>query len=154
MRLTSCFPDQARDGAPAPAAVDLKAVIDRLLGLFAGVVPKGVNVLVDVDADLPPVVGAASELEQLVLNLLVNACEAMPDGGELRMSVRAAGSSAICLAVADTGPGTSTTPERGGLGLGLGIVRSVAYAHRGGVHVTRRPGGGTIVRVTFPRRAA
>jgi signal transduction histidine kinase len=162
--LCRCLLDYARGGAPDPAPVDLEATVHRLLQLFGRMIPAHVSAVVDADADLPPVSGVAAELEQLVLNLVLNACDAMPDGGDLRVRLRAT-TRLVCLEVADTGGGMSqpelvrgalgpsTNARHPGAGLGLGIVHAVADRHHAGVHIENRPTGGTIVRVTFPRRA-
>lgn len=163
MRLTRCLLEYARGGTPARTAVDVIVTVRRLLDVFRKLIPNGVKVIVEADPDAPEVVGVASELEQLVLNLILNACDAMPAGGELRLTVRATGAGGLTLEVADSGAGVpdflasadgtlfpSTKAGRTGSGLGLGIVRGVADHHRATIDVGARPGGGTTIRVSFP----
>ncbi len=163
MRLTSCLLAYARGCAPPPSPVDMSALVMRLLAVFGRIIPDGVKVEVDGDSEPPHIDGVRPELEQLVLNLVLNACESMPDGGTLRLSVYSTDST-VCLEISDTGIGLSeaivaaggpltpsSKPERaGGEGLGLGIVREVAARHHARLVVTPRTGGGTSVQVVFP----
>jgi signal transduction histidine kinase len=159
-RLTRCLADYARGGEPEPAPVELGVLVRRVIDVFGRVIPAQVRLVLELDGSARPVRGVAAELEQLVLNLVLNACDAMSGGGELFIAVRASGY-AVVLEVADTGGGLtddisssdgvsspSNKPGRGGSGLGLGIVRSVAERHRArldlGAHAT-----GTRATVTF-----
>jgi len=100
-------------------------------------------------------------LEQAFLNLVLNAMEAMKEGGELRMEVRASKEEVI-LAVADSGSGMEKevaarlfepflTRRPGGTGLGLALVRRTVEAHGGSVRVQSRPGRGTKVEIRLPK---
>jgi signal transduction histidine kinase len=153
----------ARGGSPEPERVDLAALARRTVGLVASAVPIGILISLDVDDEPPPVLGVASELEQVVLNLILNACDAMPRGGELRVGVRADVGGGVRLEVSDTGGGVadevnfavgtvtpSTKVGRQGGGLGLGIVRSVVERHRASLRLAPRLSGGTVVTVVFP----
>jgi signal transduction histidine kinase len=119
--------------------------------------------------DLPPVTGAATQLEQAFLNLVLNAAEAMPGGGRLTITSRLArvargGSQPTHVAVEfrDTGQGMTeeqrrrafssflSTTKAKGTGLGLAIVARVVEAHRGAIKIRSRLGRGTIVRVVLP----
>jgi signal transduction histidine kinase len=161
-RLTRSLLEQARGGATAPVEVDLLALVRRCVGVLGVVIPTSILVVIENGADLPPVRGVTSELEQVVLNLVLNACDAMPDGGELRIRVRAPGPSVVRLEVVDTGVGLGAAPSidgmrgasskagRQGRGLGLGIVRAVVDRHRGVFDLKRRTGGGTVAVVLLP----
>ena len=150
----------ARGGSPLPGNIDLGAVVRRTVGLVAAVVPMGVLISLDLDDDVPAVRGVGSELEQVVLNLVLNACDAMPNGGEVRVAVRGRDDGKVVLEVADTGHGLpadvnfaagTLTPssKRAGGGLGLGIVRSVVERHHAELLISPRHGGGTVVTVTL-----
>src|SRR5262249_30316420 len=138
--------------------------------------PKNVRVVTDLGDKLPPVMADPDQLHQALLNLLVNARDAMPRGGELRLttqkmdqkSVRdhhpdASAVSYIRIEVADTGEGMDaetrarvfepffTTKERGsGSGMGLAVVYGVVASHRGFVDVESERGQGTTFRLYFP----
>jgi signal transduction histidine kinase len=110
------------------------------------------------------VLGDAERLRQALLNLVLNAVQAMPDGGVLTVDTRRLGD-VVQVAVRDTGAGMdrvtlrrafepffSTRPR--GTGLGLAVVREVAEGHGARIRVTSRPGRGTTVRLTFPLAAS
>jgi signal transduction histidine kinase len=161
-RLTRHMLEHARGGTPTPTTVDLGALVVRTVELLRSSISQDVQVAVDASGELPPVVGVPAELEQLVLNLVLNACDAMPCGGELSISLRAAGTSTVTLDVADTGRGVdqdvarasgatsrSSKAARIGDGLGLGIVRAVVHRHGAALRMSPRTGGGTRVVVVF-----
>ncbi len=100
-------------------------------------------------------------LRRVALNLLLNAVDAMPEGGTINVSAR---DEADCVELnfADTGPGLSAdvrhrvfepffTTKPGGTGLGLAIVYRIAEVHRGTVTAADNPGGGTVFCLRFPR---
>jgi signal transduction histidine kinase len=107
-----------------------------------------------------PVLGDAERLRQALLNLVLNAVQAMPQGGVLTVGVRRLGERVV-VDVRDTGIGMDratlgqafepffTTRSRG-TGLGLAVVREVVESHDARVRVISRPGRGTTVRLTFP----
>jgi signal transduction histidine kinase len=160
-RLIHSLLEYARGAVPVRAAVDLGALVRRTLAMIACQIPSSVVVVVDAREDLPAVYGVASELEQVVLNLVLNACDAMPAGGELRISVGPVDTTHVSLDVADTGTwlatgamigplSRSTKPGRnGGGGLGLGIVRAVADRHDANLTIVSVPDGGTRIGLTL-----
>jgi signal transduction histidine kinase len=110
--------------------------------------------------DAPIVVeGNAVMLSQVVLNLLVNACEAQPGGGEVKVSVRRVERGAT-IEVADRGPGIPAADRerifepffstKASTGLGLSICHSIVGHHLGELVALPREGGGTVLRVTLP----
>src|SRR5262249_29108563 len=105
--------------------------------------------------------GDIEKLKQVVLNLVVNALDAMPDGGTLRFAV-GGDEGDVWLAISDTGPGIDPsilaeifdpffTTKAAGTGLGLAIVRKIVDQHGGRVLVDTFHGQGTTVRVILPR---
>lgn len=149
-----------RGGAPSPSVVDLRDVVTRVLDVFARTIPEKIVVVLDLQGAEAAVRGVAAELEQLLLNLVLNACDAMPTGGELRVSLGRDGDR-IRLDVADRGGGAlpdvtahgvsaSRKRDRPGGGLGLGIVRAVSDRHGALLRIVHRASGGTRVEVTFP----
>ncbi|MBX7187527.1 MAG: HAMP domain-containing histidine kinase [Vicinamibacteria bacterium] len=144
---------------PTDAAV-LLAGIARLVGPSAE--QKGVSLEVDADEGPMPLLADMGQLEQVFLNLVTNALDAMTQGGRLTLRARA-DHGRIRFEVEDTGTGIDpalrsrifeplfTTKEPGrGTGLGLPIVRDVVLAHGGTVEVHSEPGQGARFEVTLP----
>ncbi len=116
--------------------------------------------------DLPRVWCDAGQIEQVVLALVVNAIDAMPNGGTLTLRTRRKGDAEVQLEVRDDGIGMPpevlanlfepffTTKERGrGLGLGLATSRSIVERHEGTIEASSAPGSGTVLTITLPIRA-
>jgi PAS domain S-box-containing protein len=112
---------------------------------------------------VPTILGDRDRLEQALLNLLVNAADAMPDGGKLIATVRPVGEDAAEVSIADTGHGIEpdaldhifepfyTNKDRGkGTGLGLVVCRSIVLDHHGSIDVESEVGKGTRFRLRFP----
>jgi len=107
--------------------------------------------------------GNAIMLGQVALNLIVNACEAQPGGGEVRVSSRAR-DGGVESEVADRGPGISAGDRerifepffstKNSTGLGLSICHSIVRQHGGRLEVQPRPEGGTVFRMTLPAAPA
>jgi len=108
--------------------------------------------------------GDPERLQQLFLNLFLNAADAMPNGGELRVSLRTGSEGAIELCVADTGSGIATPdlprifepffttkPAGEGNGLGLMVVKGIVTDHGGSIDASSAAGKGTEFRVIFPK---
>ncbi|NJO81399.1 MAG: PAS domain-containing protein [Blastochloris sp.] len=176
--IVSQFLDLYRPMTGDPAPVDLNALITRVLLLTrASCERQHVRVVVQAAADVPAIWGRADQLIQLLLNLVVNALEAMPDGGTLSVasniepsavvSGRAAPDLApapiITLSVRDTGAGippsvadtlfepfVTSKPE--GTGLGLAICRTIVERHGGTIVVQSHPNAGAVFMVRLPTR--
>jgi len=145
----------------------LNEVVEANLSFLRALcVEKDVAVSQSLDPELPPIVGDRGQLRQLLVNLVANATQAMPDGGELSISTAwEERSGVVCLAVADTGVGMTedvqekafipfftTKEETGGTGLGLSVVHGIVTAHGGTVQVESRPGEGSRFEVRIPVR--
>jgi PAS domain S-box-containing protein len=132
--------------------------------LLMKVAPKLARFRADVPDDLPAVRVAPHRLTQAVLNLVINAAEYVPEGGEVHLWMRpAAGGEAVAIGVTDDGPGMTpevrrhalepffTTKTRGlGTGLGLSLVHGVAKSGGGTVRIESEPGEGTTVILDLP----
>lgn len=151
----------------ADEPVDLPAVLERTLRMAATHLRHRARVVRDYGTDVPRVLGSSTKLGQVVLNLVVNAAQAFPEGrvseNLLTLSLREE-ADAVVLSVADTGRGISpeTLPHvfdpffttRGeGMGMGLPICREIVTSLGGDIRVHSEPGEGTTVVVTL-RRAA
>jgi two-component system NtrC family sensor kinase len=112
--------------------------------------------------DLPPVLGVRQELEQVLLNLLVNAWHAMAGGGTLTLTTERRDAQTV-IAIADTGCGTpeehmnrlfepffTTKAAEQGTGLGLAVVHQLVTGHGGHIDIASRVDQGTTVTLTFP----
>jgi signal transduction histidine kinase len=162
--------DLARSAEPQFAPVNLNQLIEEL-GLLVRHKLKHQNIQWTHEAapDLPAVMGAATQLEQAFLNLILNAAEAMPGGGVLTIRsrpVRLPRSSTqpthVAVEFRDTGQGMTedqrrrlftsllNTTKAKGTGLGLAIVARVIETHQGRIQVQSRLGHGTVVRLVLP----
>ena len=154
--------------------VDLGALIHGMAALIGSTVGPGIDVQVALAADLPPASADANQLEMAILNLGVNARDAMPDGGTLtiaaaRESVTVGHRSGlkpghyVRLSVADTGSGMdeatqaravepffSTKGIGKGTGLGLSMVHGLVAQLGGGLSIVSEPGRGTEVELWLP----
>lgn len=156
----------ARRSEPQREPLDLNGVIQRTLRLRGYQLSSNkVTVETDLAADLPPVVGDARQLQQVCLNLVTNAIQAMATlgGGTLFVSTRRdAGDERVLLDMRDTGPGIPeaarahifepffTTKDEGeGTGLGLSVSYGIVTAHGGRIEVAATSSAGTTFRVTL-----
>ena len=153
----------ARQAPVEKSSVDLNQVVrDALLMLETRLRQGDVKTVFKAAPELPRLLADASQLQQVVLNLCVNALQAMPDGGalEIRTGRRDGG---LTLAVSDTGRGMNeevlhqlftpffTTKGVGqGTGLGLSVVHGIVTGHGGSLHVESTPGQGTRFEVFLP----
>jgi PAS domain S-box-containing protein len=141
--------------------VDLSELSRRVLQLVSYAARKS-HVEVDLAGDEHPpvVVGEANRLQQAILNLVLNAIQAMPDGGKLTVRTDTYANMARVI-VSDTGPGlpqeladqlfdTRVTTKSGGSGLGLPLVRLIVEAHGGGVWYRSSPGHGAAFTLVLP----
>ena len=159
--------DRTADSGARRSVVAVPALVgDSVEVVKSRVESAGVDLAWHVDDDVPPLSGDPVALRQMLVNLLVNAVDALPPFGTIRVSASlddGGAGRAVAIAVADDGPGiapdhvarvfepffTTKSPDRG-TGLGLAIVQRVARAHRGTVAVESAPGAGTTMRVRLP----
>jgi signal transduction histidine kinase len=164
--------DFARTTEPKLAPVNLNELVDEL-GLLVRhkLANQNVRLIRDLQPDLPLVMGDAPQLEQAFLNLILNAAEAMPNGGtltiksrEIRLPRTSAHPTHVVMEFKDTGKGMSpelqrhaftavlsTTKARGN-GLGLAIVGRIIETHRGGICIKSKIGRGTSIIITLKCR--
>lgn len=123
---------------------------------------RGITFKTECSEDLPDINADPGMLQQALLNLALNACQAMPDGGTLRLACRPASRRRVQLEVEDTGVGIPpadlgrifdlyfTTKKRGS-GIGLSMVYRIVQMHDGEVEVESTPGAGTTFKLIFPQ---
>jgi len=159
----------SRTGAAEAANVDVNRVVEETLSLVAHPLKTArIQVVKELAESIPPVHGSANKLQQVFLNLFLNARDAMPGGGMLEVRTTAHNGS-VEVEVADTGAGIPrehinrifdpffTTKSNGrGTGLGLSVSYGIIKEHAGKIDVRSTPGKGTSFHVEFPaaRKAA
>ena len=158
--------------------LDLHQLIRGLENMITRLIPENIELNISMSDQSNSVVGDSGQLEQLLINLCLNARDAMPSGGKLTIKTEeshvteeyadtyswARPGEFIRVSVTDTGEGMEaetldrifepfyTTKEEGkGTGLGMSVVYGIVKQHNGFVSVYSEPGGGTVVRVYFPR---
>jgi signal transduction histidine kinase/ActR/RegA family two-component response regulator len=170
-----------RKAEPHRSPVDLRKVAEDLIALVQRLIGEHIQVELELGADAAVTNADAGQLEQVIMNLAVNARDAMPDGGRIVVRVRNsrldetdrklhpevdAPDGLVLLEVEDTGCGIPeldrdrifepffTTKEAGqGTGLGLATVYAIVEQHGGFVDLADRRGGGTVFRVALPASA-
>jgi two-component system, NtrC family, sensor histidine kinase HydH len=161
-RCLQTFLDFARPPQPERRPVSLAALVDRMFTLVEGrarkqhvilhCTPPTTPVMVEVDAD---------QIQQLLVNLALNALDAMPQGGSLDVNLGAPVHGQVELRVRDTGPGIApallprlfepfVSSKETGLGLGLVVSRRIAESHGGNLWVTNPPHGGACFVLRLP----
>jgi signal transduction histidine kinase len=155
---------------------DINALLRRLTKLLRGTFPNRLMISLELDPGVPNVRVDANQINQVLLNLCINARDAMPHGGNLFLRTRSLSGAElrdrsreinaeryVCITVADTGLGMTeeiknhifepffTTKEPGkGTGLGLSVVYSIVSNQNGFVDVTSEPGRGSTFHVYMP----
>ena len=160
-----------------PKALDLNEVVNTMSKMLQRLIGETVTLHCKLPPQIPPINGDAGMLEQILMNLAVNARDAMPKGGQLTISTElvqiseayakthsdARTGNFVCLNFKDTGCGMDaatmkrifdpffTTKEAGkGTGLGLATVYGIVKQHSGWIEVQSQPGQGTTFKIYFP----
>ncbi len=176
--------DFAQQREPVCTDVDVRAILeDAVTSVANRLAAQGIEVVRQAAA-VPPVRADAGQLRQAIVNLLANACDAMPDGGRLHLATRTAaetggaagplvpdreraapGAAAVEIQIADDGHGIPPehlsrifdpffTTKEQGMGLGLSVVYGIVEKHAGRILVESRAGGGTTITLRLPARTA
>lgn len=153
----------ARQTPPRKTRVSLNELAEEgLYFLEARCARQGISLIRDLDRDLPRVTADRGQMQQVLVNLAVNAVQAMPEGGTLTIHTRRLAEYAV-LVVEDTGVGMApevrrqifvpffTTKDVGqGTGLGLSVVHGIVTAHGGSILVESAPGAGSSFEIRLP----
>jgi PAS domain S-box-containing protein len=145
-----------------PRPLDLNAAVSEIGSLLQRVLGDQIELVLEPAADLGIVRADPGQIEQVIVNLAVNARDAMPGGGRLTLATRNAGTDHVELVVADEGVGMDDetlaqvfepffTTRRQGVGLGLASVHGIVHQSGGEVRVQSSPGAGTVFTVRLPR---
>jgi PAS domain S-box-containing protein len=148
-----------------PEPLDLNTIVESLSSMLRRLIPATIHVQLQLEPGLPAVFVDAGQVEQIIVNLVLNARDAMPDGGTLTLltSTGSSGPKTVVMEVRDSGVGMDlvtqarifepffTTKQPGvGTGLGLSTVYGIVKQSRGTITVSSAPGRGTAFRVEFP----
>jgi two-component system NtrC family sensor kinase len=157
----------ARQHEPERRQVSCNEVVQSVVSLLHYQMKvDGVRLLTELDPALPPVQGDAHQLQQVLVNLLTNATQAIQDGGmggQVRVRTERSAAGGVRLFVQDDGPGVgeavrskifdpffTTKPAGRGTGLGLSLVYGIVAAHGGTIDVETQPGAGATFRIELP----
>jgi CheY-like chemotaxis protein len=162
--LVKGLTDFARKDIPEPRPMDLNEVVRKEAELLNRATFQKVAVELALQENIPEVRGDASSISNALMNLCVNALDAMPSGGRLYLTTGIGSDGEVTLAVRDSGLGMSpevlqramepfftTKPVGKGTGLGLALVYGVMKAHGGKVEIRSELGKGTEITLHFPR---
>ncbi len=147
--------------------IDLNQLVEEgLYFLEARCAKSGIRVVRELAAGIPGIAADPAQIKQILVNLVVNAVQAMPDGGTLTVGTQTTGS-CVVLSVKDTGTGISeeildkvflpfftTKDVDEGTGLGLAVVHGIVESHGGSIEITTRAGGGARFDVRLPITAS
>ncbi|MBI5479298.1 MAG: cache domain-containing protein [Deltaproteobacteria bacterium] len=161
-RIVHQLLDFARDRPSERRPTDVNLIVSRTAELLRQqVVFHGVDIVLGLAAGLPEVIADAGQIEQVVMNILINAGEACHDGGKVTVTTRPY-DGFVELSFSDTGTGIPrevlpkifdeffSTERRKGLGLGLSVCRQIVTRHGGTIEVESEPAKGTTFRVRLP----
>lgn len=153
----------ARKGLAEQQVLDLNDLVQEQVALLERTTLQKVRLQVDLTEDLRPIMGDPGALTHVIMNLCVNAVDAMESGGTLRLATRNEETDSVLLEVADTGCGMegeildraldpffTTKPQGKGTGLGLPIVYGTVKAHGGNLEIESIPRVGTTIRIHLP----
>lgn len=161
-RLLMSMGQVARLRGRPPELLQPGAVLERVAAVFRHDMHlRGIHIQVNVTARVRPILGDPDQIQQMLVNLVANAADAMPEGGTITLHARLDPRGRTLLLVEDTGIGMdSETLQRsmrprqsskpGGMGLGLTIVRGIVRQHGGRIRVSSVPRRGTVISIMFP----
>ncbi len=150
--------DFARQTKPQKQDINLNKVVEDVLSLVRNQASfQNIAIRTEMDPDLPSVLADADQMRQVVLNIILNAADAMPQGGTLRIRSQSdSTANQVILRISDTGPGVPLeiqdklfepffTTKKTGTGLGLSIAYGIMERHKGALKVESSPGHGTTI---------
>ncbi|MGD9346140.1 MAG: cache domain-containing protein [Candidatus Aminicenantes bacterium] len=153
----------ARQNPPQKSYEDINAIVNTVIGILEKQVTlKNIKIIKDMKEDLPPIKVDAGKIKQVFWNLIINATEAMPEGGSLTIRSRLSKSGQfIAIEFTDTGIGISDeqkkklfdpffTTKGGGTGLGLAVSYGIIEQHQGKIEVKSRLSQGSSFTVSLP----
>jgi two-component system NtrC family sensor kinase len=158
--------DFSRQTKPQKQTLDLNGVLQDVFDLVRNQASfRDIEIDTEPNRNLPPVMADRDQMRQVVLNIVLNAAEAMPNGGKIRASASLdPKTNQVQLSIQDTGPGIPDeiknklfepffTTKKTGTGLGLAIAYGIMERHRGTISVDSAPGRGTTITLRIPAQA-
>ncbi len=157
--------------------LQLDSIVEHMAGMLSRIIGEDIELVIDTDTPTAAILADKGQLEQILMNLAVNARDAMPDGGQLQIAIdnvkgktepaqteiTDSSGSFVELRVSDTGTGMSrevqekalepfftTKRQEEGTGLGLSTVYGIVQQHKAQIDFTSEPGHGTTFRIYFP----
>ncbi len=158
--LVTMLIECGRPRPPAFRSVDLNELTERVLGLLSQKIDeKNLSVHFDAESSGTMIEADSDQMQQVLINLLLNAIQILPPGGEIWIETRRYHQSLV-LAIADNGPGIPAERRSrifepfvswrdGGFGLGLSVVQQILQQHDAVIEVEERDGGGALFRIFF-----
>ncbi len=155
------FLNFAKPRIPNLMACDVEAVLEKNINFLASHIEKeGYTVEKYYDNNIPEITADSDMLYQAFLNILINAMQAMPEGGKIHVAIQSTDNT-VKIFFEDEGEGIPQdlmekiwdpffTTKAKGTGLGLGIVKNIIESHSGSVQISARPGAGARVKVELP----
>ncbi len=152
----------SKSEAPRFELIDINNTLDNTLTLLKKQLSDGaVRGIKDFDNNLPSILGDPNQLWQVFVNIIMNAIQAMPEGGDLIIKTSNNGDRSICVSFKDTGVGMDKevlskifdpffTKKESGTGLGLSISYSIVESHNGSIKVDSEEGVGTDFQIELP----
>lgn len=159
-RLLSSLLDFARPRAPEWHSIEVAHMLESVVQLLSHSTAKGISFQAYADGTLSRISGDPEQIRQVILNLAINAAQAMPGGGEVRLVARQQGPEVV-IDVVDQGEGIPEenlekifdpffTTKHDGTGLGLSVVHRVVAQHHGTVSASRNAGAGMTFTLRLP----
>lgn len=170
--LMKSFLNFAKPPKPQFDNLDVNRIVETAVGFYVRHHPSdaksgtGIRIVKELDGRVPPIPADLMQLQQVLLNIILNAVDAMPGGGILAIrTLFDPPSESVEIAISDTGKGIEPgmeekifqpfyTTKRKGTGLGLAICKQLIEQHGGTISAGANPGGGTVFRIVLPRRGA
>lgn len=161
-RLLASMSQVARLRAQPMRRLEPSMALDRVALMFEPeAARRGISIVTHITARAAPIRADPDLIQQMLVNLVMNALQAMPDGGILTLRARLDPHGRTVIQVEDNGVGMSTermqvamrpgqSSKPGGMGLGLMVVRSIVSQHQARMRMTSAPGRGSLVSITFP----
>ncbi len=151
--------DFASSKTPTKHQMDLNDVIQKALSQVA--IPKNIRVVNQLDKTLPPIIANPTQLGQVFGNIILNAVQAMPEGGQLMIKSKAPNPEIVTVSISDTGVGIPEenldkifeplfTTQAKGIGLGLAVTKTLVERHGGIITVESEVGKGSTFTVKLP----